>query len=56
MALQDSLDQLKGFDVSSLDFNNAGTWPLLIKMIVMIVLFAAVHRLLLSYRRQTKET
>lgn len=42
MALQDSLDQLKGFDVSSLDFNNAGTWPVLIKMIVMIVLFAAV--------------
>lgn len=42
MALQDSLNQLKGFDVSSLDFNNAGTWPVLIKMIVMIVLFAAV--------------
>jgi type IV pilus assembly protein PilO len=42
MALQDSLDQLKGFDVSSLDFNNTGTWPVLIKMIVMMVLFTAV--------------
>ncbi|NKC00720.1 MAG: type 4a pilus biogenesis protein PilO [Pseudomonadales bacterium] len=42
MALQDSFDQLKGFDVASLDVNNIGTWPVLIKVLVMIVLFAAV--------------
>ena len=42
MALQDSLDQLKDLDVSSLDVNNVGAWPAAIKVIVMIFLFAAV--------------
>ena len=42
MALQDSLDQLKGLDVSSLDLNNVGSWPAAVKFIAMLLLFAAV--------------
>ena len=42
MALQDSLDQLKDLDVSSLDVNNIGSWPAAIKVILMLLLFAAV--------------
>ena len=42
MALQDSLDQLKDLDVSSLDVNNIGSWPVAIKVILMLLLFAAV--------------
>ena len=42
MAMQDSLDQLKDLDISSLDVNNIGAWPAAIKIIVMIFLFAAV--------------
>lgn len=42
MAIQDSLEQLKGFDVASLDVNNVGSWPAAIKFIVMVLLFAAV--------------
>lgn len=33
---------LKGFDVNDLDFKNAGSWPLLIKIIVWVVVLAVV--------------
>ncbi len=42
MALQDSLDQLKNFDFSDLDFNNVGSWPSAIKGIALLVVFVAV--------------
>lgn len=42
MALQDSIDQLKEFDVSDLDINNVGAWPGPIKLIVMLLLAAMV--------------
>ena len=35
MALQDSFDQLKNFDFSDLDFNNVGSWPSVIKGIIL---------------------
>ncbi|MEM1228951.1 MAG: type 4a pilus biogenesis protein PilO [Pseudomonadota bacterium] len=42
MALQDSLDQLKDFDLSDLDVNNIGDWPGPIKIITMVLVAALV--------------
>ncbi len=42
MALQDSLDQLKSIDFNNLDINNIGSWPGVVKMILMVVLFSLV--------------
>ncbi len=42
MAMQDTLDQLKNFDVNDLDVNNIGSWPLAIKLILMLLLAALV--------------
>jgi type IV pilus assembly protein PilO len=42
MALQDSMDQLKDFDLSDLDMNNVGGWPAPIKLIAMLLLAALV--------------
>ncbi|MFT7651990.1 MAG: type IV pilus assembly protein PilO [Limisphaerales bacterium] len=42
MALQDSLDQLKSVDFNDLDLNNIGTWPTIVKIILMIILIAVV--------------
>ena len=42
MALQDSLEQLQNFDLGDLDFNNVGSWPGPVKVIMMILLAVAV--------------
>ncbi|MCZ6710793.1 MAG: type 4a pilus biogenesis protein PilO [Gammaproteobacteria bacterium] len=42
MALQDTLDQLQNLDFNDLDFNNIGSWPTVIKVGLMVVLFSAV--------------
>lgn len=42
MALQDSLDQLKTFDFNNLDVNNIGSWPAVVKGLVMAILFGLV--------------
>jgi len=42
MALQDSLKQLQSLDLSDLDINNIGTWPSVIKGIVMVLVLALV--------------
>jgi type IV pilus assembly protein PilO len=42
MALQDTLDQLQNIDFNDLDFNNIGSWPTAIKVVLMVVLFSAV--------------
>jgi len=42
MAMQDALEQLRGFDLADLDFNNLGNWPGAIKAIVLLFLFVAV--------------
>ncbi len=42
MALQDTLEQLQNLDFNDLDFNNIGSWPTVVKAIVMTVLFSVV--------------
>jgi type IV pilus assembly protein PilO len=42
MALQDTLDQIQGFDLGDLDFNNIGSWPGPIKLILMAVALVLV--------------
>ena len=38
MAMQDTLDQLQNFDINDLDFNNIGSWPGPVKVILMILI------------------
>lgn len=42
MALQDSLEQLRNFDLADLDFNNVGAWPGPVKVVTMVLLFLLV--------------
>lgn len=42
MALQDSLKQLQGLDLSELDLNNVGSWPGIVKAIAMVIVLALV--------------
>lgn len=54
MALQDSLDQLKNFDASDLDVNNIGSWPAVVKGIIMLLVLAIVLGLGFSLYLQDK--
>ena len=47
MAMEDALEQLKNFDINDLDINNIGSWPIAIKLILLVILFGLV--LLLGY-------
>jgi type IV pilus assembly protein PilO len=42
MALQDTLDQLQGFDFNDLDVSNIGSWPGPVKIIILILTLALV--------------
>lgn len=42
MALQDTLDQLRSFELNELDFNNIGSWPAAIKGVAMVLALALV--------------
>lgn len=42
MAFSDSIESLKGFDINDVDFNNAGSWPGPVKIIVLLVIFLAL--------------
>ena len=42
MALQDTLDQLRNFDLGDLDVNNIGAWPTPVKAILLLLIFIAV--------------
>ncbi len=42
MALNDSLEQLKNFDLADLDVNNIGSWPAAVKAVVMALAFLLV--------------
>ena len=42
MALQDTLDQLRNFDLGDLDVNNIGAWPTPVKAIVLLLIFIGV--------------
>ncbi|MCL6270589.1 type 4a pilus biogenesis protein PilO [Sansalvadorimonas sp. 2012CJ34-2] len=41
-SLQESLEKLKGFNVNDLDFENIGSWPLVVKAILCVVAFCLV--------------
>jgi type IV pilus assembly protein PilO len=47
MALQDTLEQLRSFDVGDLDVNNIGAWPTPVKAIILVLILALV--LVLGY-------
>jgi type IV pilus assembly protein PilO len=55
MALQNMLEQLKNFDTSNLDVSNMGSWPSVVKSILMFVVLAIVmglgYSLYLSEKR-----
>jgi type IV pilus assembly protein PilO len=42
MRLAESIEELRKFDLSSIDVNNLGAWPVALKGIVCVVLFVAV--------------
>ncbi|HET6473554.1 MAG TPA: type 4a pilus biogenesis protein PilO [Pseudomonadales bacterium] len=42
MALQDTLDQLRGLEIGDLDVNNIGGWPAAFKAILLLVVFIVV--------------
>ena len=42
MALSDSLQQLKDFDFTDLDFDSIGVWPLPVRVLLLIVIFSLV--------------
>ena len=42
MAMQDTLEQLQNFDLNDLDFNNIGSWPGPVKIILMVLAFVLV--------------
>ena len=42
MALEDRLQALREFDISSLEFDNIGTWPTPAKLTIWVVLFDGV--------------
>ena len=42
MNVSELTEGLRDFDVNDLDFNNAGSWPLLIKIIVWALVLAIV--------------
>lgn len=42
MNLAELTEGLRDFDVNDLDFNNAGTWPLLVKVFVWVLVLAVV--------------
>jgi type IV pilus assembly protein PilO len=42
MALADTLETLRDFDVNDLDFENVGSWPMVIKIIIWALLLVAV--------------
>jgi len=42
MSLQDTFEQLQSFDFNDLDVNNIGSWPGVIKIILMLLVFSIV--------------
>lgn len=56
MALQDTLDQFKNFDVNDLDPNNIGAWPGAIKAIILVLVFGVVIGLGYSLYLTDKQT
>ena len=39
MGFSESMESLKGFDINDVDFNNAGSWPVPVKSLVLVFVF-----------------
>lgn len=53
MSLQQSLDGLKNLDLNDLDFENVGSWPVVVKIIAGILVFVLV--IVLGYNLYLKD-
>lgn len=53
MSLNDSLESLRKIDINDLDFNNIGSWPVVVKFIAGLIIFMAV--LALGYNFHLKD-
>jgi type IV pilus assembly protein PilO len=53
MAMEDVLRSLQGFDLNDLDFDNVGSWPMAVKVIVWVVVLLAVLIVGYFYHIQT---
>jgi type IV pilus assembly protein PilO len=42
MSMQEAIKELEGFDINGLDFENVGSWPIIIKSIVWVLVFVGV--------------
>jgi len=42
MAFEDTLNSLREFDINDLDFENVGSWPAAIRVLIWIILFSVV--------------
>ena len=42
MAFEDTVNSIRDFDISDLDFDNVGSWPLAIKLFIWAALIAAI--------------
>ena len=52
MAMEDVLRSLQGFDINDLDFDNVGSWPMAVKVIVWVIVLLAVLTLGYFYHIQ----
>ena len=56
MALEDTMRSLRGFDVNNLDFENVGSWPLPIRVLIWVVLLVVVLAFGYYYHIQDMQT
>lgn len=42
MSIQDAIKELEGFDINELDFENIGSWPIIVKVVAWAIVFSAV--------------
>ena len=52
MALEDTLQNLREFDVNDLDFENVGSWPTVVKVIIWVIALLGVLALGYFYHIQ----
>ena len=56
MAFEDSMRSMRDFDITSLDFDNVGSWPLPVKLGIWAILFAVVMAAGYYYHIQELQT
>jgi len=42
MAIQDAIKDLQDFDINNLDFDNIGSWPIAVKVIIWVLVFVGL--------------